>query len=237
MTCSAIIFDFNGVLLWDAALQEESWRAFSAKMRGYALTREEMQAFMHGRSNRDVMTYILGHPPSADELPALIDEKESLYRRMCLENPRSFVLSPGAIPLLDSLAARSIPHTIATASEWGNVSFFIQHLELARWFDPSKIVYDDGQMPNKPAPDIYLRAARVLGLPPADCLVVEDSRSGLRAAHAAGIGQIAALGPRETHAELARLPGVSRVITRLDELIEQTPITPKANPHGQACES
>ncbi len=220
MSIHAIIFDFNGVLLWDTALQEEAWRAFSAQLRGalHVMTHDEMQTHMHGRSNRDVMTYLLGRPPSDEELPGLIQQKESLYRRMCLENPRSFVLSPGAEDLLDHLAARGIPRTIATASEWGNVSFFIEHLRLERWFRPVKIAFDDGHMPNKPAPDIYLRAARLLDTPPAECLVVEDSRSGLQAAQAAGIGRVVALGPREAHAELSRLPGVQRVITSLADL-------------------
>jgi beta-phosphoglucomutase len=72
--------------------------------------------------------------------------------------------------------------------------------------------------PGSPAPDIYLRAARNLGLAPVQCRVVEDSWSGIEAAHAAGIGHIVALGPAERHHELARLAGVVEVIENLGQL-------------------
>ena len=82
----------------------------------------------------------------------------------------------------------------------------------------AQIVHDDGRLPGKPAPDVYLEAARRLGLPPAACVVVEDSRSGLAAAHAAGIGHIVALGPAAEQDALRALPGVARVISSLAAL-------------------
>ena len=85
-------------------------------------------------------------------------------------------------------AHNNIPRTIATSSEITNVQFFIQHLSLHRWFDVTKIVYDDGVRPGKPAPDMYLAAARNIGIAAGECMVVEDAISGLQAAHAAGIG-------------------------------------------------
>ena len=89
------------------------------------------------------------------------------------------------------------------------------HLALGRWFAPQHTIYDRGRYPGKPAPDIYLEAAGALGLPPAACVVVEDSLAGIAAARAAGIGGIIALGPAERHIELAALPGVDEVIVDL----------------------
>ena len=116
------------------------------------------------------------------------------------------------IEFLEYLAANDIHRTIATASEKTNLEFFIEHLHLTKWFNLEKIVYDDGTRPGKPDPDIYLEAAKRLGLNPAQCVVIEDSHSGIKSAHAAGIGHIIALGPEETHRELNALSGVSRVI-------------------------
>jgi beta-phosphoglucomutase-like phosphatase (HAD superfamily) len=130
----------------------------------------------------------------------------------------AFELSPGAVELLEFLAAHEIPYTIATASGKSNVGFFFEHLDLNRWFDVDRIVYDDGSRPGKPAPDIYLEAARSLGLEPAQCVVIEDSISGVQAAHAAGIGCIIALGPASRHTALASLAGVSLVVENLGQV-------------------
>lgn len=217
-----IIFDFNGVLWWDSPLQERSWREFSATVRGTPFSDEEIAIHVHGRNNRHTLEYLTGRALSAGEVAQLTDEKEARYRQLCLALGADFRLSPGAETLLDSLVAHRIPHTIATASGRGNLDFFIDCLHLDRWFDPAQLVYDDGTRPGKPAPDIYLQAACCLGLAPGQCVVVEDSRAGLAAAHAAGIGHLIALGPRADHARLAALPGVSAVVASLQEVsVEQ----------------
>jgi beta-phosphoglucomutase-like phosphatase (HAD superfamily) len=147
-----------------------------------------------------------------------MEDKEIVYRKMCLDLGQEFQLSPGATELLDFLVEGNIPHTIATASGRPNVDFFIENLALATWFEVDQIVHDDGTMSGKPAPDLYLRAARYLGLEPLKCVVIEDSRSGIQAARAAGIGHIIALGPVETHAELAAIEGVAEVVENLAQI-------------------
>ncbi|MFO0703197.1 MAG: HAD family hydrolase [Patescibacteria group bacterium] len=74
-------------------------------------------------------------------------------------------------------------------------------------------------MPGKPAPDIYLITANKLGLEPKDCMVIEDSKSGLASATSAGIGAVVALGPKDTHENLKTYGKVSQTIERLDELM------------------
>ncbi|MCU0514901.1 MAG: HAD family phosphatase [Anaerolineae bacterium] len=212
-----IIFDFNGVLWWDSALHEIAWRQFALGY-GVALTEEDIAHHIHGRYNGHTLSWITGRSLSPAEVAALAAEKEAVYRALCLAQGEQFRLSPGAVDLLDALAARGIPRTIATASGWPNVAFFIEHLALARWFTPASIVYDDGQRPGKPAPDLFLAAAQRLGLAAAQCVIVEDSVSGLAAAHAAGGGWVVALGPAAAQPRLAALPGVHQVITQLSEL-------------------
>lgn len=218
MTYDGIIFDFNGVLWWDNTLQEQAWNNTAQALRGRPLTAAEMAVHIHGRPNAHSLAYLLDRPVSGAELRDLTEQKEGYYRRLCLAQGAEFRLSPGAAALLDDLSARAIPRTIATASGKGNLDFFIAHLALQRWFDPSRIIYDDGRRPGKPAPDVYLAAAAALGLDPARCIVVEDSDSGLAAAHAAGSGHIVALGPPPAHARLRAVPGVDRVVTSLADL-------------------
>ncbi len=212
---TGVIFDFNGVLLWDNPLHEEAWRRYSRQLRGAPLSQQEMVEQVHGKINRDIFAYVLGRPPSDAELAMLAAEKEVIYRRLCLEAGADFQLSPGAVELLDFLVARDVPHAIATSSPWVNLAFYLEHLDLGRWFAPGQILYDRGLYPGKPAPHIYLEAAACLELPPHACVVVEDSLAGIAAARAAGIGAIVALGPAESHAALAALPGVTQVIADL----------------------
>lgn len=216
-----LIFDFNGVLFWDDQLQRDSWRAFAAKLREQPLSDTEIDVHIHGRNGKYTLEYLLGQPISAEESVDLMEQKESVYRQMCLDLDGNFKLSPGAVPLLDDLVKYKIPRTIATASGKKNVDFFIRHLDLENWFDPEKLMYDTGWISGKPAPDLYLGAAEKLGLPPQDCMVVEDSHSGIRAAHAAGIGWVVALGPVMAHSKLTQLPGVDQVIESLWEITYQ----------------
>jgi len=214
---SGVIFDFNGVLLWDNYLHEEAWRLFSSRLRGHPLTMDEMRLAVHGRVNRDIFEYILNRPISDDELRPLAEEKETLYRQLAIETGDAYQLSPGAAELLDCLAANDIPRAIATSSPEVNVTFFIERLDLLRWFAPEHIIFDRGLYPGKPAPGIYLEAAAALGRPPAEYLVVEDAISGIQSAHDAGIGAIVAVDPTGDHDLLATLPGVRRVIPNMTQ--------------------
>jgi HAD superfamily hydrolase (TIGR01509 family) len=218
MTFQGIIFDFNGVLWWDGQLQERSWKQFAAQVLGVTLSDEQIAVHVHGRTNQHTLEYLTGHTVSGEELSQLTHQKETIYRRLCLDQGTGFRLSPGAIELLDFLAAHRVARTIATASERVNLDFFVEHLNLDKWFDVGQIVYDDGSRPGKPAPGIYLQAARNLDLEPARCVVVEDSCSGIQAAHAAGIGYIIALGPAHMHHQLLGFEGIGEVVESLYQI-------------------
>jgi HAD superfamily hydrolase (TIGR01509 family) len=193
MTYQGMIFDFNGVLWWDSHLQEQAWREFAEELFGISLTDADMALEVHGRNNKHTLEFLAGTPLDPQQVKQLSDQKERLYRELCLAEGDGFRLSPGAIELLDALRDNGIPRTIATASGEENIMFFIEHLNLESWFDADQILYDDGSRPGKPAPDIYLQSAERLGLLPGECVVVEDSKSGIQAARSAGIGYIIAM--------------------------------------------
>jgi HAD superfamily hydrolase (TIGR01509 family) len=213
-----LIFDFNGVLFWDDDLQRKSWRQFAARIRDELLTDAEIDVHIHGRNGQHSLEYLLGYPISQAEADVLIEQKETIYRQMCIGLGKDFKLSPGAAELLSALVNHKIPHTIATASAVNNVVFFSQHLGLDTWFDVENFVYDDGNTPGKPAPDLYLQAARNLKLGPGECVVIEDSLSGIQAAYNAGIGHVIALGPAASLEELAQIQGVNQVILNLSQV-------------------
>ena len=159
-----------------------------------------------------------------DKLPELIAartlEKEATYRECCLEDPEHFHLIAGAERFLDFLKAEGVDFTIATGSEYSNVDFYFEKFGLGKWFDRSRVVLDDGTFPGKPAPDGYLRAAKVLGRDPADCVVFEDSISGVRASHAAGVGQTVAITTEVSAERLLSYPGVVIAEPDFDRMIE-----------------
>jgi HAD superfamily hydrolase (TIGR01509 family) len=202
MPFDGILFDFNGVLWWDAPIVVASWQRTAAALRGRPFTEDEIARLMHGRNNRNTMEYLAGHPLPDREAERLIDDKEAYYRELCLREGPGFRLSPGAEDVLDYLRGRGIPRTIATASIRVNVDFFVRQLHLERWFDPRLIVIDDGTLQSKPAPDFYRQAAENIGVDAARCVVVEDSLSGIQAARAAKAGRVIGVTTNRPRAEL-----------------------------------
>ena len=145
-------------------------------------------------------------------------EKEALYRKQCLIDKENFKLAPGAVEFLDFLKENNIPRTIATMSEWDNVEFYIKEFNLPRWFDVDKIVYSNGKIPGKPAPDIFMIAADKIGLNPKDCVVVEDAIAGINSAKSAGIGKILAIASLEPVEFYKGIDGVDSIIKSFDEI-------------------
>lgn len=207
-----IIFDFNGTLYWDSQLHYDAWREYSKILRGYEFTTQEMQEKMFGHTNEDIIEYAIGKKPSAELIEKYGKEKEALYRKQCLLDKENFHLAPGAVEFLDYLKENNIPRTIATMSEWENVEFYIKEFHLEKWFDIDKIVYSDGKIPGKPAPDIFLIAAEKINLNPADCIVVEDAYAGIKAAKSAGAGKIIAIASMESLDFYEKMPEVDGII-------------------------
>ena len=213
-----IIFDFNGTLFWDSKLHYDAWREFSKELRGYEFTDEEMRNKMFGHTNSDIIEYAIGRKPSAEMVEKYAEEKEALYRKRCLLDKENFKLAPGAADFLDFLKENNIPRTIATMSEWSNVEFYIREFRLEKWFDIDKIVYSDGTIPGKPAPDIFLIAAKKINLNPKDCLVIEDALAGIKSTRTAGIGKIYAIASLEPDEFYQNIDGVEKIIHNFDEI-------------------
>lgn len=213
-----IIFDFNGTLFWDSEKHLDAWREFSKCLRDHAFTDDEMRQYMFGRTNEDIIAYLTGKKPEPELVEKFAKEKESVYREMCKKDYKNTILAPGAEEFLDFLRENNIPMAIATMSEKDNVDFYIEEFKLEKWFDIEKIVYSDGTLPGKPAPDIYIKAAKVLKLKPEECIVVEDALSGIEAASNAGIGKIIAIASLDSAELYKNIPSVSQIIKNFNEI-------------------
>ena len=222
-----IIFDFNGTLYWDSQLHYDAWREYSKILRGVEFTNEEMRDKMFGHTNEDIIEYAIGEKPSKEMVEKYGKEKEALYRKRCLIDRDNFKLAPGAIEFLDYLKENNIPRTIATMSEWDNVEFYIKEFQLEKWFDIDKIVYSDGNIPGKPAPDIFKIAANKINLAPKDCVVIEDAIAGIKSAQGAGIGKIiaiASLEPIEFYKKIKNIDGIIKDFYEFDKSIFEIPV-------------
>lgn len=217
MNYKGIIFDFNGTLYWDSAKHKQAWREFSKIIRGTEFTDEEMVLHMFGRTNEEIIEYAIGRKPEPEMVKKYGDEKEELYRQMALKDSDNFHLAKGAEEFLDYLKENNIPRTIATMSDKINVKFYFKHFKLGKWFDIEKVVYADGIVPSKPAPDIYQIAAKNINLNPQDCIVVEDAISGIKSAYNAGIGKIIAICSEEPYEFYTSMPEVSQIIRDFEE--------------------
>jgi HAD superfamily hydrolase (TIGR01509 family) len=212
-----MIFDFNGTLFQDADKHLRAWKTFALEKFGAELSDGEYFKNLEGRDDRFSVSYLARKKLSEREISDLSEAKEAMYRAACLSDRDGLRLTSGAEELFDFLAGRGIPLAIATASPKSNVDFYVETFRLDRWFDAKKIIYDDGGIPGKPAPDFYLRAAAAIGLPPGECAVAEDSLPGVCSAAGAGAGHITVIAPGARRAAFIGIAGVNSVIENFHE--------------------
>jgi len=216
MKYKGVIFDFNGTLYYDTPFHNIAWQRMVRKITGRDLDAELKQK-MHGKNNKEIL-YCIKADMSKEENCRYSVEKEVLYRSICLEHPDSLHLIAGAENLFYQLKKNNIPFTIASASVEDNINFFIKTFSLDRWFDVSKIVYDDGRFDDKVA--MFTYACELLHILPSEAVVFEDSDTGIQNAKSVGIGCIVGIGPKENHSHLKQL-GVNFCIedyTQFDDL-------------------
>lgn len=208
----AAIFDLDGTLVDSFDAHWRSWHAMCAR-HGVRLERELFVRSFGMRNDRIIEMYWRadGHePPSADRAREHADEKEALYRQMVAA---AFPAMAGGPELLVRLHAAGWLLAVGTSGPPENLRVAVDGLGASRWFHAEVCGLDVAH--GKPAPDIFLKAAERLGVPPARCVVVEDAVPGIEAAHAAGMPCVAICSEGHTHAELA---SAERVIDRFDEL-------------------
>jgi len=171
----AVIFDLDGVLV-DSEYHSCSATAELLTARGFPMTEADVRRMFLGRPIGAVYEHMrtLGH-----ELPeSFAREKEDLYFAKAERGLRAF---DGARDVAERLRA---PKAIASSGSPRKVAFSLERTRLGEVFD---VVCTTAEVQHgKPAPDLFLHAAAKLGVPAAECAVIEDSLAGIRAARAAG---------------------------------------------------
>jgi beta-phosphoglucomutase family hydrolase len=176
----ALLFDMDGVIIDSNPLHREAWVAYN--LRHGLVTTEAMIDRMYGRRNDRIVRDFYGEGLSEEEVAARGAAKEELYRGM-VANRLEEMLVPGLRAFLDLY--RGTPMAVASNAEPENVNFVLDRSGLRPYF---RAVVDGHQVSRpKPYPDVYLRAAELLEIAPSNCIVMEDSPTGIAAARAAGM--------------------------------------------------
>lgn len=187
-----MVFDLDGVIVDSNPVHSACWRVYFSRL-GIE-TPADFDQRMYGRRNDEIVREVFGAELSEAEVVRRGTAKEKLYREMMAPELKRR-LAPGLIEFLERRGAT--PMGVASNAERANVDFVLEGGGLRRFF---RVALDGGQVSRpKPDPEIYLRAAQLLGVAAGDAVVFEDSMAGVEAARAA---KTRVVGLLTTHPEL-----------------------------------
>lgn len=188
-----IVFDFNGTMFFDTPKHELAFKILIKEILNKDINDKEFKENINGRTNETIFKYLYKNNISDEDILKYSALKEEKYRQLCLEDKDNFHLATGLIELLDMLKDKDVPIGIATSSDKTNMDFYIENFGLLKWFDIKAITYNDGTIRSKPHPDIFIKACENIGISPDECLVFEDTVSGICSAVNAGVKNIVAV--------------------------------------------
>jgi HAD superfamily hydrolase (TIGR01509 family) len=180
---AALLFDMDGTLIDSMPLHERSWALWHAEM---ALPYDEAGFFAAtaGRTNLEILRDLFPQMPE-EALQAMAARKEALYREIA---ERELTLIAGAREVIAQGRDRGLKIAICTAAPPENIAIAFARFGLGALVDTVTSPADG--LRGKPHPDIFLEAARRMGVEPAQCLVFEDAPLGIEAARNGGMAAV-----------------------------------------------
>ncbi len=177
----ALIFDFDGTLADTMPLHFRVWQVL-AERHGFVFPRERLYA-MGGIPTRDILKTLRAEQGLSLDPLAVAKEKEEAYLALLDE-----VLPIPEILAIAQAHAGRMPMAVASGGTRRIIERVLQHLGIRHLF--AAVVTSEDVVNQKPAPDIFLEAARRLGVPPPQCRAYEDTELGLAAIRAAGMDAV-----------------------------------------------
>jgi HAD superfamily hydrolase (TIGR01509 family) len=182
-----VLWDLDGTLVDSAEQHYAAWRDTLAA-RGRAHSREEFVRFF-GRRNDAILVEMFGDTLDSAEHARIADEKEERYRQLVRADGLRPL--PGVVSWLRRLRDQGFRQALATMAPAANVEVVVEVLGVGAFLDATVAAED---VPSgKPAPDIFIEAARRIEVPPGRCIVVEDAPAGLEGARRAGMRSVGVL--------------------------------------------
>lgn len=208
---AALLFDLDGTLIDSMPHHHVAWQEWHRR-RALPFDPDGFFAATAGRTNAEIMrTLVPG--ATADDYLAMGHEKEALYREIAVQ---SLELIPGFEALRASARERGLQLAICTASTPENMALAFGRFGLDAQMDT--VVSPADGVRGKPHPDVFLEAARRLGVAPADCVVFEDAPLGIEAARRAGMTAVALTTslPAQEFAAYDNLVAIAPDLTTID---------------------
>jgi beta-phosphoglucomutase len=197
------VFDMDGVLVDNAVYHIRAWQELGREL-GKNLTDTQVRA-VFGQRNIEMLAALIGDSLTPEQVLRYGDRKEVIYRRLMTP---ALVPVTGLMEFLAELKNEGFKSAVATSAPEDNVNLVMDALKLRPWFD---VVVTGAEVARgKPDPDIFLLAVRRLNLEARQCVVFEDSISGIEAARRAG-SPCCALATTHSTEELSRF-SPSRII-------------------------
>lgn len=211
MRAAAVVFDMDGTLVDNMRFHAAAWMEIASRLGVHDLTVERFETGCAGKKNEEIFFELLGRELPAEEVSRLSHEKERLYREQATPHLKEVT---GLAAFLDRVVAGGVRTAVATAAPPENRALVMQALGLQGRFE--HVVGAEHARRGKPAPDLYLAAARLLELHPSSCVAFEDAPNGVRAAVAAGMRCVGVV--TTTPAQALVEAGAFCTLTRYDEL-------------------
>ena len=205
----AVIFDLDGTLLDNNEVHLKAWKQY-LKENNKQISVEDFKENISGRTNKDAIEHIYQKEMTEDEASKYYLEKEEIYRKMYRSDIAPIT---GLQDFLEELHKHKIAMAIATSGIQVNIDFMFDHVPIKKYF--KKIVNSGDVSKGKPDPEIFLKAAEALHIPPENCIVFEDSIAGVRAGKSAGM-KVVALTTTHTPEELKEADLVIKDYNEID---------------------
>jgi HAD superfamily hydrolase (TIGR01509 family) len=178
----ALIFDLNGTMINDMTYHVDAWTGILNQDLGAGLTRDQVRSQMYGK-NDELLVRVFGENRfTPEEMEHWSMEKERRYQQAFLPELK---LMPGLQAFLEKAFEKGIPMAIGSAAIPFNIDFVLDNLDIRKYFPV--IVSAADVVISKPHPETFLKAAALLGVPPAQCLLFEDAPKGIEAGEQAGM--------------------------------------------------
>lgn len=177
----AVIFDMDGVLVDTNPHHKTAWRTYYER-NGKSLSDTDFLQHVSGKHNTDIVAHLFtGQTLTPEEVNRLANEKENLFREIYQPDIKPVA---GLIPFLKSLKEAGVKLAVATSAPVENLDFVVDALHIREYFDA--LLNESLVSHPKPDPEIYQKAMEMLGVEPTDCVIFEDSMTGIQAAKASG---------------------------------------------------
>lgn len=182
MRYDLVIFDNDGVLVDSEPISNRLLAAYLTEIGHPTSYEDSIRDYMGSAMHR---IHDLVQERTGQQLPAEFDD--TFHRRVFAAFERELEPVAGAEDVLAKLAAAEVPYCVASSGSHERIRVGHRKTGLDRWFEDARIFSSQDVGKGKPAPDLFLHAARRMGVAPERCVVVEDSPLGVRAAVAAGM--------------------------------------------------